>query len=257
MKVLIIEDEELAAKRLAQLLLELEPDMEIHGTIDSVKETVKHLQTGAVYDLLLLDIQLADGKSFSIFDHLKIDTPIIFTTAYDEYAIKAFELNSIEYLLKPINKEKLKAGLDKLRKIKDFYSLGPFQEQLKSLFKNLHPNQAMYKTRFLVNKGDTLLPVNTSEIAYFYAEDKVLFLVTFENKRFLINHTLEELEHKLNPQHFFRVNRQFIVSVSSIQKVHNYFNYKLKLELKPDPQMEIIISKAKNTDFKNWMNGER
>ena len=255
MKALIIEDEDLAAKRLVKLLKELEPTLEIAGPIDTVEGAINHFQSGAAYDLVFLDIQLADGKSFLIFDKVKITIPIIFTTAYDEYAIRAFELNSIDYLLKPINTGKLRNALDKFYKIRDFYSQSDSNKDLLEMIRTFQVPTA-YKTRFLVNKGDTLVPIQTREIAYFYAEDKVVFLVTLENKKYLINYTLEELEQKLDPKQFFRVNRQFLLSLSSIGKIHNYFNYKLKLDLLPNPEIEVIVSKARTSDFKNWMNGE-
>jgi two-component system, LytTR family, response regulator LytT len=255
MKALIIEDEDLAAQRLIRMLKEIQPDMELFGPLDSIDATLKHLQENNQYDLLILDIQLADGKSFSIFTKIKIQTPIIFTTAYDEYAIKAFELNSIDYLLKPIKKEKLASSLEKYNTLKEYYKQNPFNE-FTNLIKNLTlGKQQLYKTRFLVNGGNSLIPVMTDQIAYFFADDKVVFMVTKENKRFLINHTIEDLEEKLNPQEFYRVNRQFIVSISSIIKIHNYFNYKLKLDVTPNSNIEIIVSKARVGNFKDWMNG--
>jgi DNA-binding LytR/AlgR family response regulator len=256
-RVLIIEDEDPAAKRLVKLLKELEPDVIIDGPIDTVSHAVQHLKVNPQHDLIFLDIQLADGKSFSIFDQVKIEAPIIFTTAYDEFAIKAFELNSIDYLLKPVSLEKLRLSIEKFKKIRDYYNHETFQGQLNSYLKNLKlPSEETYKTRFLVNNGDELLPITIGKIAYFYAEDKAVFLVTGENKRYLINYSLEELEQKLDPKIFFRINRQFISSVESISKIHHYFNYKLKLTLKPDPGTEVIVSKSRTTEFKHWMNDE-
>jgi DNA-binding LytR/AlgR family response regulator len=257
MKALIIEDEDLAAKRLMQLLLEIEPGMELFGPIDSVEGAVKHLQSVPSYELIFLDIQLADGKSFSIFDKVKINVPVIFTTAYDEYAIRAFELNSIDYLLKPINAEKLRNAIGKFKGIQEFYAKEDVNRDLMEMIRSLQSKTLpVYKSRFLLNKGDMLIPLSTREIAYFFAEDKVVFLTTLDHKKFLINYTLEELELKLDPHQFFRVNRQFIASLDAIRKVHNYFNYKLKLDLCPDPEIEVIVSKARTSDFKAWMNGE-
>jgi two-component system, LytTR family, response regulator LytT len=258
MKALIIEDEDLAAHRLMQLLKEIEPGIEINGPIDSIKASVRHLMETQSYDIIFLDIQLADGKSFSIFEKVDVSVPIIFTTAYDEYAIKAFELNSIDYLLKPINIEKLRNSLDKFYKICKFYEKSNTSKGLLELLRTfqIQPAQA-YKTRFLINKGDMLVPITTSEIAYFYAEDKALFIVTTYHKKHLINFTLEQLEQKLDPQQFFRVNRQVISSIGAIRTVHNYFNYKLKLDLQPEPGIEVIVSKARTGDFKIWMNGEK
>lgn len=256
MKILIVEDEEPAAGRLAQLLKEIEPEAVVIGPIDTVKATIEHLATGPAYDLILLDIQLADGKSFTIFDECELETPIIFTTAYDEYALKAFELNSIDYLLKPVNKEKLKSSLEKLKKLKEYY--GNPNTQLYEMIRNLRmPENPVFKDRFLIGKGDSMVPVKTTEIACFYAEDKEVFLLTHDNKRFIIPQSVEELTARLDPKLFFRVNRQFIVSLDAIRKVHNYFNFKLKIELNADPKPDIIVSRSKTAIFKAWMNGEQ
>ncbi len=258
MKILIVEDEELAAERLAQLVKEIEPGAEIYGPIDTVMATLSHLKQHRDYDLILLDIQLADGKSFSIFEDFEVVTPVIFTTAYDEYALQAFELNSIDYLLKPVNREKLKSSLEKFRKLKEYYGEGNPNNQLYEMIRNLKtPEKSAYKNRFLINKGDAMIPVKISEIASFYAEEKEVFLLTNDNKRFIIPHTIEELSENLDPKLFFRVNRQFIVSIEAIHKVHNYFNFKLKVELNADPKLEIIVSRPKVTAFKSWMNGEQ
>jgi two-component system, LytTR family, response regulator LytT len=257
MKILLIEDEELAAARLIQLIKEMEPESEIYGPLDTISATLAHLGTNPVYDLILLDIQLADGKSFTIFEECDITTPVIFTTAYDEYALKAFELNSIDYLLKPVNREKLKASIEKFRKLKDFYTSENPNNQLYEMIRNLKtPELSGYKNRFLISKGDAMVPVKVSEIACFYAEDKEVFLLTYENKRFIIPHSIEELSAKLDPKLFFRVNRQFVISADSIRKVHNYFNFKLKVEIDADPKLDIIVSRSKTAAFKAWMNGE-
>jgi DNA-binding LytR/AlgR family response regulator len=256
MKILIVEDEELAAERLSQLVKEIEPDAEIHGPIDTVTATLAHLRTKPVYDLILLDIQLADGKSFTIFEEFDVVTPVIFTTAYDEYALKAFELNSIAYLLKPVNREKLKSSLEKFRKLKEYYGTENPNQQLYEMIRNLRPEKSTFKDRFLISKGDAMVPVKVSEIACFYAEDKEVMLLTHDNKRYIIPHTIEELSEKLDPKIFFRVNRQFILSGEGIRKVHNYFNFKLKVEINADPKLEIIVSRSRTSAFKAWMNGE-
>lgn len=258
MKILLVEDEELAASRLAQLIREIEPDAEISGPIDTVSGAVAHLNSNPVYDLIFLDIQLADGKSFSIFEKCKVETPVIFTTAYDEYALQAFELNSIDYLLKPVKREKLKISIEKFKKLQEYYGTKNPNEQLYEILKNLNlPGSTGYKERFLINKGDAMIPVKVNEITCFYAEDKEVFLLTFNNKRHIIPHTVEELAAKLDPRLFFRVNRQFIVSADAIKKVHNYFNFKLKVELVVDSGHDIIVSRAKTAAFKAWMNSER
>jgi len=256
MKILIVEDEELAAERLTQLVREIEPEAFIYGPLDTITATVAHLLSNPEYDLILLDIQLADGKSFAIFDEFEVVTPVIFTTAYDEYALQAFELNSIDYLLKPVNREKLRLSLEKFRKLKEYYGTGNPNNQLYEMIRKLRPEKPLYKDRFLISKGDAMVPVRVQEIACFYAEDKEVLLLTHDNRRFIIPHSVEELSAKLDPKLFFRVNRQFIISADSIRKVHTYFNFKLKIEIVADPKLEIIVSRSRTAAFKAWMNGE-
>ncbi len=258
MKILIVEDEELAAKRLAQLVMEIDPEAKIIGPIDTVSATISHLKSNPGYDLILLDIQLADGKSFSIFDECDIVTPVIFTTAYDEYALKAFELNSIDYLLKPVSRDKLKASLVKLQKLKEFYGSVNPNNQLYEMIRNLRSaGKPVFKDRFLVSKGDTMLPVKVKEVACFFAQDKEVLMLTIDNKRYFIPYSIETLTTTLDPKLFFRVNRQFIVSAEAITKVHNYFNFKLKIDIAPDPGQEIVVSRSRSSAFKAWMNGEK
>ena len=257
MKILIVEDEELAADRLASLIREVIPEVTIEGPLDTVFATIAHLNSNPDYDLIFLDIQLADGKSFSIFEECKIITPVIFTTAYDEYALQAFELNSVDYLLKPINKEKLRNSIEKFKKLRDYYTEENPNSQLYEIIRDLRfPKPQVYKSRFLINRGDSMLPFKVSEIACFYAEDKEVFLLTHDNKRHIIPNSVEELSANLDPKLFFRVNRQFIISADAVRKVHNYFNFKLKIEIKADPKIEIIVSRLKTAAFKAWMNGE-
>ena len=257
MKILIVEDEELAADRLNQLILEFEPEAQIFGPLDTVSATIAHLNSNPDYDLIFMDIQLADGKSFSIFEGCEVLIPIIFTTAYDEYALKAFEINSIDYLLKPVNRERLKAAIDKFRKFKAYFNDNNPNSYLYQIIKELRiPKLNVFKSRFLISKGDSMIPITVSEVACFFAEDKEVFLLTHENKRHIIPNSVEELSSKLDPKLFFRVNRQFIISADAIRKVHNYFNFKLKVELKSDPKLDIVVSRSKTAAFKSWMNGE-
>ena len=257
MKILIIEDEELAAKRLSQMIKVLLPDAEIFGPLDTITATVDHLKAEPAYDLIFMDIQLADGKSFTVFEQFKILTPVIFTTAYDEYALQAFEHNSIDYLLKPVKKEQLKLSIDKFLRLKEYYGSEDASSKLYDILKSLKiPAAPSYKDRFLISRGDAMVPVRASEIACFYAEEKAVFLLTHDNKRHLIPNSIEELSEKLDPKLFFRVNRQYILSSESIRKVYIHFNFKLKVELKTDPKAEIFVSRSKTTSFKAWMNGE-
>lgn len=254
MKILIVEDEELAAQRMMQLLAEIEPGCTLSGPLDTVSSVVSHLKNSQDYDLIFLDIQLADGKSFSIFEAIQVNIPVIFTTAFDEYALKAFSVNSIDYLLKPVNKEKLQESLEKYRKIKKHFGGENPNTQLYELINKLQaPTQSPFRDRFLINKGDAMIPVKASEVACFFAQDKVVVMITNDNKQFIIPQTLDELEAKLDPRLFFRVNRQFIVAADAIRKVHNYFNFKLKLEIRPDPGTEIIVSRARTAEFKLWL----
>jgi two-component system LytT family response regulator len=254
MRVLIIEDEDRAADRLARMLGSEIPGIQITGPIDSVKEAIAHLNRGNHYDLIFLDIELADGKCFSIFEQVQCDIPVIFTTAYDEYALKAFGLNSIDYLLKPVGPEELHRSLEKFGKLKEQYRLVGSLREMKELLSGIQQQGVqVYQNRFLVSKGDAMLPIKTSEVAYFFAEDKAVFLYTISNARFLLYDSLDELERKLDPALFFRANRQFMVSSSSILKVHHHFNYKLRLILSPEPPEEVIISKARASAFKEWM----
>jgi two-component system, LytTR family, response regulator LytT len=255
MKVLIIEDEDLAAKRLRKMLLSEIPDVQIYGPIDTVKNAISHLSEARDYDLIFLDIQLADGKSFTIFEKVDINTAVIFTTAYDEYAIDAFDLNSIDYLLKPIHPAKLHKSIEKFKKLQGLLDRGNLIQMSEMMATLRLQAPTIYQSRFLVSKGETLFPVTIDEVAYFQAEDKVVFIILKDSNRLIINHSLDELEQKINPKLFFRINRQYLVSVNAILKVHYYFNYKLKLDLNPSSTEDVVVSKAKASEFKSWMNG--
>ena len=248
MKILIIEDEAPAYRRLIKLVQECDPAAEIVGVIQSVKEGLEWFALNPAPDLILSDIQLADDLSFKIFSELKIKTPIIFTTAYDEYAINAFKFHSIDYLLKPINQPDLQASIDKYKTIHQEKQPTDFEKILKSFVLK------EYRNRFLVYIADSLIPIQSSDIAYFYSEDGATFLVTHLGKQHIINDSLDQLETELDPKEFCRANRQFIVSAQSVLKIHNFGNQKLKLTVKPDIDKEIIISKLRATAFKSWMN---
>jgi DNA-binding LytR/AlgR family response regulator len=248
MKVLIIEDEAPAYRRLIKLVEECDPEAEIAGVIQSVKEGVEWFRLNPSPDLILSDIQLADDLSFTIFKELKITTPIIFITAFDEYAIKAFKFYSVDYLLKPINVDDLRASLEKYKAIHYKNPVSNMEELFNKLV------EKKYRERFLVYSGDSLIPINYSEISCFISEDGTTMLVTANNKRYFINESLDNLESELDPGKFFRANRQFILSINSIDKIFNYGLQKLKITVKPETDSEIIISKLKATQFKNWLN---
>jgi DNA-binding LytR/AlgR family response regulator len=249
MKVVIIEDEALAAERLEKMLSELDPDIQVVAKLGSVKESVKWLMAN-IPDLLFLDIQLSDGLSFSIFDHITLNTPVIFTTAYDQYAIKAFELNSVYYLLKPIRRDELSQSLNKYKSLKA--AMGIDFGSLLSAIGNKTPE---YKKRFLIQIGDKFRKVETDEIAYFYALDKSVFLRTFEGSIFPTELSLDSLEKVIDPSVFFRINRQYIIRMNAISKMYAWSRSRIKLILKPvpDDNIETIVSIDRAADFRKWL----
>jgi two-component system, LytTR family, response regulator LytT len=256
MQVLIIEDENPASRRLKNLIQEIDKEINIVGIIDSIEETIKFINSQPTPELIFMDIQLADGLSFSIFEHVKVEAPIIFTTAYDEYTLQAFKVNSIDYLLKPIKKEELEKSLQKYQNLKKQFSQVPDNQGInfQALIKALQTTPTKeYKTRFLVKMGERLISIPESEIAYFYADSKIVLLITQDNKKYAVDYSLDELENQLNPIYFYRLNRQFFTHFRAIQSVHNYFNGKLKIILKPEMKEEITVSREKSSDFKQWL----
>ena len=254
MKVLILEDEALAAQRLKKLLLEIDPGIEIEETIDSIEQAVEWLNEFPAPELIFMDIMLADGESFEIFERTAVNAPVIFTTAYDEFAIRAFKVNSIDYLLKPIEPVLLAQALRK------YASLAIVPNDLKQLLQLMIPggfrkveNGNEYKKRFLVKSGDKFIPVNITEVAYFSFVNKLTFLTTHSQKRYMLDHTLDELEAMVDPLVFFRLNRQYIAAVSAIKLVHNYFNGKLKVMIIPDIPEGVVVSKERAQTFKTWL----
>lgn len=253
MKILIVEDEYLFFLELKKLLLEINPAIEILGNVTGVDETVNWLLSNDQPDLIFLDIQLTDGMSFEIFDKVKIKCPVIFTTSFDNYAIKAFDLNSIDYIIKPVDKEKLTKSLSKYQDIKNYFSKDDIVSELKKVYSSLKSESESYKQRLLIYKGDQLVSVETNEIAYFYSEEKATIVTTKGSQRYQANSSLDELEKQLNPKVFFRANRQFILNIQSIVKTSTYFNYRLKVEVKPPIDKEIFISREKAQAFRDWL----
>ncbi|MBN9298056.1 MAG: response regulator transcription factor [Filimonas sp.] len=241
MNVLIIENEALAANRLKKILNDTEPTAAIVDTLDSVQSAVDFFANNPEPDLIFLDIELGDGQSFDILKQHTIQSPVIFTTAYNEYAIKAFRLNSIDYLLKPVNKDALSAALQKFK----------LQSQ-RNIVQTLPYNQH-YKKRFLAKRGTRLYPICITEVAYFYTKDRIHWLKTNDNNDFMIENNMDELEGMIDPEDFFRVNRQFIIQYNSIDKVHAWFDGKLKLSVKPAASEDIIISRLRAGEFKKWL----
>ena len=250
MNVLIVEDEQLAQERLQLLINSYDPSINIIGCLESIEETVNWFNTKPHPDVLLLDIHLSDGESFEIFKKTQIQVPIIFTTAYENYAIEAFQLFSIDYILKPVTAEGIAAAFNKYKNIaaafapKDYHLL---IEQIKdSALKN-------YKSRFLAKVGQRLFFVPAKEVAYFAADNKIVLLINNEGNRFVINTTMEKLVTELNPKQFFRLNRKIIVNIDAIAQVKPYHSNRLKLQLKSiQTQEELIISRERVPEFKQW-----
>ncbi len=249
MKTIIIEDEKLAAERLEELILEINPSIDITAILPSVEKSIAYLKQNKP-DLIFLDIQLEDGLSFSIFESINIDVPIIFTTAYDQYAIKAFRLNSIDYLLKPIKKNELKEALVKYKNIKSSY-LVDFEEIVKSI----QNKNAGYKKRFLIQYGQKIKKVEVDEAAYFYALDKNVFLAASSGNTYPIDYTLDKLQEIIDPEKFFRINRKMIVSFSAIKNMIPFSRSRIKIELNPpEPKdVEALVSVERAPAFKGWM----
>lgn len=251
MKILILEDEIPAANRLKKLILECRPSAQIIEVIDTVEDALEWFKRNNHPDLIISDIQLADGVSFEIFEQLELKCPIVFATAFDQYAIKAFELNSIDYLLKPFSKETLEKSFDKLDKI-SLTNTSLKELDLSSFVQQLS-NRIIYKQRFLIAKGDSLIPVSTEQISYIFTEDKAVLVKTNKGNNYFINYSLDDLEAQLDPKKFFRLNRQFIININAITKISQYFNGKLKIELSPPQESDVIVSRAKTPVFKNWL----
>lgn len=255
LKILIIEDEPFAQDELKRLLAKAETEMKILDCLDTVEDSVIWFGENESPDLVFCDIQLADGISFDIFNRVKVTAPVIFTTAFDEYAIKAFQVNSIDYLLKPIELENLKKAISKFKRLKQQFdsekeSINP--EQIKELIE-LTGKPKEYKSRILIKVGEQFKFIKTPEIAYFYAESNEVSLITFKNKEYIVEHSLNELSEQLNPKDFFRINRSYITNIESINKIHKYFNSRLKIDLIPPRREPILISRVKVSEFLNWI----
>ena len=253
MRAIIVEDETLAAQNLKGILNEIE-SIDIIATLESVDETVAWFTLNNSPDILFLDIHLADGSAFEIFDRVKIECPVIFTTAYDEYALKAFKVNSIDYLLKPIDINSVRNALEKYRRLT--FSKGSRDSDIQNLLSYFKKN-VLYRTNFLVPvKGDKLIPLNTDDIAYFFIDYGAVKSISYENKTYNMDSTLDELEDMLNPEIFFRANRQFIISRKAIKDIDLWFNNRLSVNLKVSVSEKILVSKARVPEFRNWFGGK-
>lgn len=249
MKTIIIEDENLTAKRLEGLLHKYDPFIEVLTILPSVKEAVEWFDKHAAPDLVFMDIHLEDDLAFKIFEKINLSVPVIFTTAYDEYMIQAFKVNSIDYLLKPVNYDELVQALQKFASLKNQFA----QPGMETLLKLIGQKEPEYKSRFMITVGTKIRSIETSEIAYFYSEDKLTFLVTKDGHSLPIDFSLDKLTTLMNPRDFFRISRQFLVSFSSVQTVHTHIKGKLKLDLVPKSKIEVLVSGDRMTDFKEWL----
>jgi DNA-binding LytR/AlgR family response regulator len=219
---------------------------------------VEWLQDNPKPDLILMDIELGDGQSFEIFNLIEVKSPVVFTTSYDEYALKAFKVNSIDYLLKPVQQDELSAALRKYRDLKNIYagketseSAFNFDTLVKELQQKLQPKE--YRKRFLVKQGQKLVSVDVEEIAYFFSDGRLNFFKTSDNRKFVVDYTMDDLEEMLDPSTYFRISRSFYVSVDSVEKIDDYFGNRLILGLRPSVDKEALVSREKVTDFKKWM----
>jgi DNA-binding LytR/AlgR family response regulator len=252
MKILIVEDEELAVKKLQKTLAAVDDTAEVVGTAECIKSAVEWLQNNPAPDLILMDIELSDGQSFEIFNLIEVKSPVIFTTSYDEFALKAFKVNSVDYLLKPVQKEELQAALNKFKKLKEDSKADLNIESLvKELQQKLQPKE--FRKRFLVKHAQKLVSIEITDIAYFYSDGRLNFFKTTDNKKFVVDYTMDELEEMLDPERYFRISRSFYVSIDSVDKIDDYFGNRLILSLKPAVDKESLVSREKVTEFKKWM----
>ena len=257
-RIVLIEDEPPALERLAKLVQKLDPGIEIVASLDSVELALEWFAENPAPDLIFSDIRLGDGNSFQIFEKYAAESAVIFTTSWDEYAIRAFKLHSIDYLLKPLKPEELEAAWQKfLRSRGERSGFGmEMQQRLLGLMQELQSrNSAVYKERFLVQQAGQLLPVAVADIAYFFTRNDLVCLCTRDGRQFLVEYRLDELENLLNSKHFFRLNRQLIAALPSIEKARNHSNGRLQIELQPALVEEVFVSREKAAAFRNWWEG--
>lgn len=250
MKALIVEDEIMASTRLARTLEENFPDVEVAGATDSVAATVEWLESHPAPDIIFMDVELSDGDCFEIFRQTEVRSKIIMTTAYDSYAIRAFEAGSVDYLLKPISLEALSRAVSRCRERRDS---GDIAAVLRSLGGTVESRPPRYKRRWLVRLGDKIIPVDSGDVAYFYSEDKANCLVVADGSRYIVDYTMDSLEHRLDPDQFFRISRGCIVSRHAVKSVTRHLNGRLKLSVDPVCDTELLVSRARVDDFLAWL----
>jgi DNA-binding LytR/AlgR family response regulator len=248
MNILLIEDEKPAANRLLALLKKHFAQATFHGNLDSISSSLQWLATNSEPDLIFCDIQLADGISFEIFEKIKVSAPIIFTTAYDQYAIKAFQVNAIDYLLKPIDELELARAIEKFKNSQ----IQPVLD-LSVLIDLLKPKFLEFKTRFLIRYGEKIQSIPVEDIAFIFSEERVTFIQTSEGKKFVIDYTLDQTESQVDPRKFFRLNRKYLCKAEAISEILSYSNSRLKVKLKNCGDNDILVSREKVSEFKNWL----
>ncbi|GAB4043693.1 LytR/AlgR family response regulator transcription factor [Spirosoma jeollabukense] len=275
MTILIIEDEEPTARKLQRLLADVVAEGRVVGMTGSVEESVEWLRANPKPDLIFMDIELADGQSFDIFSRVPVASPVIFTTAYDEYAIKAFKVNSIDYLLKPIKEADLRQALTKLQALRNVFAdqerksgMNSLEVSMTNLLQQLQhiapsatpsiphaprPMPSAFRDRFMIRQGQRLFSVSIDEVAYFFSRNKLSFLKTRDEHEWLVDYTMDELLQMLDPRRFFRLNRQVIAELRAVDKVHLYFNGKLKINLRPAFEEEVVVSRDKAGELKLWL----
>jgi len=250
MRVIIIEDEAPAANRLTKLLQNIHDEIEIVNRFDSVETSVRFLQSAENIDLIFMDIQLADGLCFDIFQQTKVKAPVVFTTAFDQYTLKAFKVNSIDYLLKPIEEKELQQAVEKYRQL---YKKNDevFSEKILKLVEEM--NGIKYTERLLIKRGQQLSYLKTETMAYCYADGKLCYAVDFNNNKYLLESNLSQLENQLQPNKFYRVNRHLLVNIDSVKKVYSWLGGRLKLELSPSTMADTVVSRERVNGFKDWL----
>lgn len=254
MRILIIEDEKLTAEALEQMILDLRPGVEILDKIPSVEESVEWLETHSEPDLIFCDIHLSDGNSFEIFKEVDVHCPVIFSTAYNQYAIEAFQVNSIDYLLKPLDKKEVARALKKYEAIyreRNSLQIANLQKLIKTTTEE--GEQPPFKSRFMAKIGDVMKSIPSGDIAYFHVEDGEVVLRTFDGKRYFPHHSLDQLQEQLDPAQFFRANRQIIVNIAAVRELKPYFKGRLVLYVDPPVEEQLVISSEKAKEFKEWL----
>ena len=250
MRVVIIEDEAPAATRLAKLLHTITDEIEVLKKIESVEAAVKYLESGINIDLIFMDIQLADGLSFDIFQQTQVKPPVIFTTAFDQYTLKAFKVNSIDYLLKPIDENELEQAVDKYRKLYDQKGNG-LTDRIMKMVQEM--NSVRFRERLLIKRGQQLSYLKTESTAYCYADGKLCYAIDFNNNKYLLENNLSQLEEQLQPNKFYRINRHLLINIESVNKVHTWLGGRLKLELAPATKADTVVSRERVNGFKEWL----